>query len=105
MRKISVLILALLVLVILPTWAVAGPILEPGQFANKVVIIWDIKTQKVELVVNGTTGEPYHDVEAWDVALEPVKPLDEGCKILLHWKKPASPGHWCVINGRMYWCP
>ena len=99
MRKISVLILALLVLVILPKWAVGGEqILKGGQFERTVVIIFHKDKGVVARVVDGDTGKDYQ------IAGKQLNPITHAQEILLILCE-SSPWHWCVINGRFRRCP
>lgn len=101
MRRISVLILALLVLVILPTWAVAaGKIIKPGVGQVAITIYINEKSGVVEEVVapDNPTGFQYNK------AVQPGNPVTGGEAINLM-LVPSSPGHWCIINRRLVWCP
>jgi len=99
MRKFSVLILALLVLVIFPTWSVAGPFIpiSPGQIA----IIVD-RSGAVVQVFDGN-GVEYKSVEPHELLSPNGGTLFVG-EIVLKWEE-KSPWHWCVINGRWIRCP
>lgn len=93
MKKILVLILALSVLVIFPTWAVADESIkiDKGEFAIKVD-----KDGRVSGVADAN-GD-------WKNKYEMPNPATVEGGILLIWQQ-SSPGHWCVINGRRVWCP
>ena len=93
MKKILLLILALSVLVIFPTWAVADQSIKIG--ANEFVI----KINKSTGEVSGVTDEKGD----WKDREMRLSVTVEG-GILLIWQE-SSPGHWCVINGRRVWCP
>jgi hypothetical protein len=93
MKKILLLILALSVLVIFPTWAVADQSIKIG--ANEFVIKINKKTGEIS-GVSDAKGD-------WkDKEMRRSVTVEGG--ILLIWQE-CSPGHWCVINGRRVWCP
>jgi hypothetical protein len=104
MRKISVLILALLVLVILPTWAVAGGpekiVLKSGEVG--IILIIDDNTGVVTQVYTLTEGigVPYKsNVEQANEVTGPMA---------MYWFSPSprkSPWHWCFANYQYVRCP
>lgn len=97
MRKISVLILALLVLVIFPTWAVAGEPRAINPKAEEAVIVILNKSSGEVVAVYDLNWNLYHSSEQ-------PRPRTETWEIELL-KLDLSPGHWCWIYGRKVWCP
>lgn len=104
MRKISVLILAFLVLVILPTWAVAAESMTLNKLKDKrevgIILIIDEKTGellRIYSLVEGT-GKPYGDVTE--------QTFQQTLPTTMWWYgEDSSPWHWCFVNGRYIRCP
>ena len=102
MRKNSVLILALLVLVTLPTWAVAGEPEPIKPITGEVAIV---------LIINENSGEVdrvYKFVKGYGILYTDVTKQTYPLTLpgeMLWYGAHKSPWHWCFVNGRYVRCP